>query len=62
MWGYIGLDGKIVIKPRFESAEEFSDGQAEVTVKEGGQVQRRLVDRIGKFIQDNREFPPDDED
>ena len=62
VWGYIGLDGKIVIKPRFESAEEFSDGQAEVTVKEGGKVQRRLVDRIGKFIQDNREFPPDDED
>ena len=62
VWGYIGLDGKVVIKPRFESAEEFSDGQAEVTVKEGGKVQTRLVDRTGKFIQDNLEFPPDDED
>jgi len=45
-WGYIDRSGKIVIEPRFESAEEFSEGLAVVQLdgKSG------FIDASGKFV------------
>ena len=44
-WGYIGRNGRWIIPPQFEYAEEFSEGLAVVTI--GGY--EGYIDRSGKF-------------
>lgn len=60
-WGYIDRDGNEVIKPRFTSAQPFSDGLAAVGIKkiestflDGHLPQERIgfIDRQGKIVID----------
>jgi hypothetical protein len=47
-WGYIDKQGKIIIKPQFESAKEFSDGMAVVSKNQDKTF--GYIDQSGKFI------------
>lgn len=49
-WGYIDLDGEIVIEPRFERAWDFSDDLA--LVKSHGRY--GFIDRAGRFVVEPR--------
>lgn len=44
-WGYVGRDGKILIKPQFDFAGTFSEGLAAVRKKE----KYGYIDRMGDF-------------
>ena len=46
LWGYINQEGKIVIKPQFSPAEDFSEGLA--CVATGGQW--GYINQEGKFV------------
>lgn len=35
VWGYMGTDGRLLIRPRYQSAETFRDGKAVVTTPAG---------------------------
>jgi len=45
-WGYIDNTGRIVIKPQFDEARDFSEGLARVTIdgKFG------YIDKTGKYV------------
>ena len=45
-WGYIDRDGRIVIKPQFEDANNFSEGLAAVRVG----CHYGFIDKLGKFV------------
>jgi hypothetical protein len=47
-WGYVGKDGKIVIKPFFGEADSFSEGLAKVRMN----GMYGYIDRSGEFIID----------
>ena len=49
-WGYIDRTGKIVIKPQFLSAEEFSEGLAAVTVRTKQGLVYGYIGLTGKFV------------
>lgn len=49
-WGYIGVDGKIVIDPVFEDASNFEEGLA--TVRTEGKY--GVINKKGKFISKER--------
>src|SRR5258705_10810529 len=46
-WGYIDSVGRVVIKPQFEWAEEFSEGLAAFQNKDG---KHGYVDQTGKIV------------
>jgi len=46
MWGYIDKTGKMIIKPHFESAREFSEGLAAVMVER----KWGFIDKSGKMV------------
>src|SRR5579885_1061207 len=45
-WGYIDKTGKVVIKPQFKAAEQFSDGLGLIWTNHGN----AYVDRAGKVV------------
>src|SRR5262245_32107903 len=47
--GYIDRTGKIVIKPQFDGATDFSEGLAVVAVHEGG-YKEGYIDETGKMV------------
>src|SRR4051812_8755457 len=46
--GFIDRTGKIVIKPQFQGAGEFSEGLAPVAINDNG-YKEGYIDRTGKF-------------
>lgn len=48
-WGYIDINGRIVIKPIYERAFAFSEGEA-VVVSNGQMIK---IDKMGKYIEHN---------
>lgn len=50
IWGYMDMDGKVLIKPSFADAKPFSGGIAIVGQKQKGAVKYGLIDLKGKFI------------
>ncbi len=45
-WGYVDKTGKIIIEPKFDDADEFSEGLANVTIgKKYG-----YIDKSGKIV------------
>lgn len=50
-WGYIGINGKVVIEPQFAWANSFSEGLAAVTVQtDSGELKVGYIERTGKFV------------
>jgi hypothetical protein len=49
-YGFINDEGKVVIEPKFESAQAFKDGRAVVNMGENFGFQYGLIDRTGKFV------------
>ena len=47
-YGYIDKTGKIVIKPQFRRAEDFSRGVAAVQLWKTGEI--RWIDTAGRFV------------
>ncbi len=65
-WGYIDRFGKFAIPPKFESAESFSEGRAEVTInRKRGFIacpQALILENIGRLVrsaQRRRNRPPE---
>ena len=50
-WGFIDRTGRFRIPPRFDGADEFSDGVAYVWVWDGKQRKSGIVDSSGKFTE-----------
>lgn len=48
--GYINIDGEVVIKPRFKSAEGFKDGVAIVSESDSFQGPYGLINKSGKYM------------
>ncbi len=48
-YGYLDMNGKLVISPRYENATSFSDGLARVTIIEKGREMLGFLDVEGKF-------------
>lgn len=49
-YGYIDLNGKMVIQPQFESASNFSDDHAIVEIEEDGSTKKAIIDRKGNIV------------
>ncbi|MHC1698098.1 MAG: WG repeat-containing protein [Geobacteraceae bacterium] len=45
-WGFVGRNGAVAIKPRFDSAGPFEDGLAQVELA----GKKGYIDRSGKFV------------
>ena len=50
-WGFIDRTGRFRIPPRFDGADEFSDGVAYVWLWDGRQRHNGIVDTSGKFTE-----------
>ncbi len=51
LYGYAGPDGKVVIKPIFTRAYDFSDnGRAIVSTNEGRKITYGYINKTGKFV------------
>ncbi|WP_291649301.1 WG repeat-containing protein [Clostridium sp.] len=48
--GYINIDGEVVIKPRFRSAQGFRDDVAVVSESDSFQGPYGLIDKTGKYV------------
>ncbi|WP_251033403.1 WG repeat-containing protein [Bacillus sp. ISL-75] len=48
--GYIDEQGKIVIEPKFSSAESFIDGRAIVNLSDNNREQYGVIDRTGHYV------------
>jgi hypothetical protein len=55
-WGYINRDGKIVIEPRFDHADEFHDGFAVVRMDTGSESDTNSNAVIGTVRSDSLRF------
>lgn len=49
-YGYINLNGKMVIQPQFENAEDFQGDNAIVKIKDGETTKNAIIDRKGKIL------------
>ena len=49
-YGYIDLNGKIVIQPQFEKAADFQGDKAIVKIKDGESYKNAIIDRNGKIL------------
>lgn len=50
LWGYMDMEGKVLIKPSFAEAQPFAAGTAIVGQRQKGIVKYGLIDIKGKFI------------
>ena len=49
-FGYVNTEGKLVIKPEFFIAEDFSQGLAAVRVEESAESKYAFIDKSGKVV------------
>lgn len=49
-YGYIDQTGKIIIKPQFEYARDFSEGLARASIGDGDTYKNGDIDKTGKFV------------
>ena len=45
-WGYMGADGSMLLKPKYDQAAAFANGVAQVWVEE----KLGYIDKTGKYI------------
>ena len=48
LWGYIDTKGKVVINPKYDAAEFFTDGLAAVGVGKGDDMTVKFIDKDNK--------------
>jgi len=52
LYGYVGVDGNVAIKPRFAWARDFSNGLAAVQVMDGNSSKWGFIDTSGRMVID----------
>lgn len=49
LWGYVGRDGEIVVKPAFRTTDEFAEGLAGVEKYDKPDLNYGFIDREGRY-------------
>ncbi len=49
-YGYIDQNGRLVISTKFEGAQKFSEGLANVLIREDGQLITKYINRQGQYV------------